>query len=47
MMDQQSMPRSNTSIGYQTAGAEMTQEDSNSKYLGGTVGEIAGLALEN
>lgn len=41
------VPEWNASPGYQTAGAEITQEYSDSKYLGSTVGEVGSLALEN
>ena len=47
MMEQQHMLEGNASLGHQTAEAEITQEDSNSKYFGSTFGEVASLALEN
>jgi len=46
MREQHHWPKWNSSPGLQAAGAEVTQEDSNSKYLGNTVGEVARLALE-
>ena len=44
MMHQQQVPKYNASAGHQTLGIEITQEDSNSKYLGSTAGEVASLA---
>ena len=46
-MDQQYEPEQNASPGGQAAGAEITQLNSSSKYLGSTIGELASLALES
>lgn len=46
MMGQQHVPKWNASPGHLTAGAEIIQKESNSKYLGSTVGGVASVRLE-
>lgn len=46
MMNQQHVPKCNDTPVHQIAGAEVTQKDLNSEYLGSTAGEVARPAEE-
>ena len=45
MMEQQHVPEWNDPSGHQTARAEITQKDLNSKYLGSTAGKVSSPAV--